>query len=137
MADVMMALGDYRFSVAAAAYEELSRTTAYEWAEQARTGQHAALQFTGPGADEITLSGVVFPQYRAGTGQPDRMRQSAAAGDPLTLIDGRGRVLGRWVILRVEERQSVFERAGVPRRQEFTISLRYFDDGKALYLQRR
>jgi len=35
------------------------------------------------------------------------------------MIDGRGNILGRWVIERVDEKQSVFADAGVPRKQEF------------------
>lgn len=128
-ADVMMSLGGFRFGLNTAAYQELSRTAEQRWAAQDRFGQMAALQHTGPGPETMTLPGVVYPEFRGGPGQLDRMRELAGRGKPLQLITGTGRVLGRYVIERVEERQSVFAAAGLPRKVEFTLSLRLQDDG--------
>lgn len=130
MNDVMLQLGSYQFSISTAAYQELRRVTEYRWSPQERIGQRDALQFTGPGADSVTLNGVVFPGYRGGTGQLDAMRTEAGKGRPLLLVDGLGFVHGRWVIERVEEQQGVFARAGVPRRQGFGLQLRKYDDGQ-------
>ena len=121
-------LGEFQFSVQSAAYQELTRADEYKWANHERFAQLDALQFTGPGPSTITLPGVIFPEYRGGLGQIEAMRTEAAKGEPLDLIDGLGFILGRWVIERVEERQSVFAAAGMPRRQEFTLALRKFDD---------
>lgn len=120
----MLRLGAYTFSLGTAAYQEFQRTTEFVWAAQERFGKDAALQDTGPGADTITLPGVVFPEFRGGTGQLDALRALAAKRKPQTLIDGRGRVLGDWVITSVEERGTIFAEAGVARRQEFNIKLR-------------
>lgn len=124
-----MQLGRYQFRISTAAYDEFNRSTEYKWAAQERVGQHDALQYTGPGADTITLSGVIFTQYAGGDGQLSRMRDTAAEGSPMILVDGRGFVHGRWVIERVEEGQMVFMKAGVPRKQTFNLSLRYYDAG--------
>jgi len=126
-ADVMMSLGGFRFGLNTAAYQELSRTTEHRWAAQDRFGQAAALQHTGPGPETMTLPGVVYPEFRGGLGQVDRMRELAGRGKPQQLITGAGRVLGRYVIERVEERQSVFAARGMARKVEFTLSLRRYD----------
>ena len=129
MSDVMMQLGSYQFSVNTAAYQDLNRSTEYRWKNQERVGQHDALQYTGTGVDSITLNGVVFPAYKGGTAQVDDMRAQAGNGQPLLLVDGRGFIHGRWVIERIDEQQTVFARAGVPRRQQFSLQIRKYDDG--------
>lgn len=128
---IMLTLGDFQFGISTAAYQELTRAAEYRWAALDRFGQHSALQFTGPGADTVSLDGVVYPEFRGGTGQLDAMRALAAKGEPQMLIDGSGRLLGKWAVLRVSERASVFAAAGVPRRQEFTMELRFFGEATA------
>lgn len=129
MAEVMMRLGDYSFSLDTAAYQQLMRVTRYRWAAQPRVGAHDALQFTGHGEDQITLTGRIYPGWRGGTGQIAAMRDQAGEGQPLLLVDGNGFIHGRWAIESIEEQADVFAPAGVPRRQQFTLQLRFFDDG--------
>lgn len=132
MADVMLQLGDYAFSIDSAAYQQLARTSSYTWAAQQRVGTHDALQFTGYGADSITLTGRIYPGWRGGTGQLDAMRARAAEGQPLRLVDGQGFVHGRWVIESLDEQADVFAPGGTPRRQQFTLQMRYYDDGNSV-----
>ena len=124
-----MILGEVLFSLNSAAFQELNRETAHRWSVQERFGQPEALQYIGPGSDTITLPGVIYPSYRGGTGQIEKMRNAAAKGEPLQLIDGFGNVLGRWVIESVSEKRTNFAALGVPRKQEFTMKLRHFDGG--------
>ena len=49
MLEVMMALGTYRFSLASAAYDSLSRSAAWRWPAQERIGAHPVRQYVGPG----------------------------------------------------------------------------------------
>lgn len=123
-ASVMMQLGSFQFSIQTAAYQELRRRTEYNWPSQDRFGRMPALQFTGPGADTITLTGTIYGEYRGGTGQLNAMRSLAGRGRPQLLVDGFGKIMGRWVIESVEEGQTVFAVAGRPRKQEFTLQLR-------------
>lgn len=126
--ETMLKLGGYSFGISTAAYAQLRRVTEYSWAETARVGQAAALQFTGIGTDKITLDGVIYPHYRGGIGQLDAMRKVAGNGRPLLLVSGLGDVLGDWVIKRVAETQSNFARAGAPLSQQFSISLRRYSN---------
>lgn len=125
---VMMQLGAFQFSISTAAYKELRRRTEYRWASQDRFGKMPALQFTGPGSDAITLTGVIYTEYRGGIGQLNSMRALAATGTPQRMVDGTGNLLGKFVIESVEEGQSVFAGQGQPRKQEFTLQLRQFPD---------
>lgn len=126
----MMTLGGFKFGVSTAAYQELKRSTEYLWPSQQRFGAAPAVQSTGYGDDTISLVGVVYPEWNGGTGQLDDLRSLADGRQPLNMIDGRGNVLGRWVIERVEESQGVFAQAGVARKQEFTLGLKKYDDIK-------
>ena len=129
MADTMMKLGEFKFSINTAAYQQLMRSTSYNWEAQSRVGNHDALQFTGFGEDTITLKGTIYPHWRGGTKQIRDMRDMAAQGKPLMLVDGNGYVHGRWVITKVDERDSTFAAGGNPLKQQFTLALRYYDDG--------
>ncbi len=129
MAGTMLQLGTYQFSINNAAYQSLQRSTEYRWAAQERVGASDALQFTGFGSDTITLPGVIYPHFRGGLGQVDKMRRTASLGFPLPLVAGTGRVLGIWVVESVSEGQRIFAAQGAPLRQEFTISYRRYDGG--------
>ena len=125
----MMALGEYRFSVSTAAYRELTRSNEYRWAAQERLGRLPARQYLGPGPETVSLSGVIYPHYRGGLGQLDRMRAEAGRGEPLDLSTGDGTIMGKWVVTRIEETRQVLDADSAPRRIEFRLQLaRYGED---------
>lgn len=129
MADIMMQLGGYQFSVDTAAYQQLQRSTQYKWASQDRIGEREALQHTGPGTDTITLTGTVLPLYKGGTTQLDAMRAEGDKGKPLLLVDGRGCNHGQWVLEKIDETGEIYAQAGVAKRQSFSLKLRKYSDG--------
>lgn len=131
MAEVMLTLGGYTFGLDTAAFQELNRSTEWNWPKQDVFGSRPVLQFTGWGEDTITLPGVIFPEHWGGTGQLDALRALGDGRAPQILIDGRGNILGEWVITSVQERQSVFAQRGVARRQEFTVTLKRYGDSAA------
>ena len=129
MSETMMALGGYRFSLTSAAYQELRRINAYRWQAQERLQRLPAQQFVGPGSETLDLKGTIYPHYRGGTKQLDLMRAQAGLGVPLLLVDGLGFIWGRWVILQVDETQTVMLTNGLPRKLEFQLRLtRYAED---------
>ncbi len=127
-ASVMLQLGSFQFGITTAAYQELTRTSGHRWASQDLYGKEPALQYTGPESQTASLSGTIYTEYRGGTGQLNALRSLAAGGKPLNMVEGSGRMLGRWVIERVEEKQTVFADAGLPRKQEFSVQLKKFPD---------
>lgn len=136
MNEVMMKLGTFSFSVDSAAYQSLQRSTSYQWSGQSRFRNSIAMQYVGDGEETVTLTGVIYPHYKGGIGQLDTMRLLANSGEPLQMstgpmkhANGEGYSLGRWVITQVQETQSTFLPGGVPKKQEFTLSLkRYGED---------
>lgn len=140
--DVLMTLGDgqmqFRFAIDTAAYQSLKRTTEWRWPAQDRLWNDPARQFTGRGQDEITLDGVILPAFRGGIGQLQRLREIAdraltdASGTlPLMLVTGYGDVLGRWVITRLDEEQTVIGPSGAPVEQRFTLTLAAYGEDMA------
>lgn len=126
-ANIMMQLGAYQFCIMTSVYQELIRKTEYKWPSQHRFGQRPSRQFVGVGDETMQLPGVIYPEYRGGFKQLDFMRDMAGRGEPLLLVDGLGRLHGRWVIESIDEKQSLFAAYGAPRKQEFTLSLARFD----------
>jgi phage protein U len=117
MNETMMALGDYRFSVDTAAYQELKRSQAYRWQPQERLLRRPAQQFLGPSEETLELTGVIYPHYRGG------LLQLA-----LLLVDGLGFIWGRWVITHLEETQSIFQGNGRPLKQGFRLQLTHYGE---------
>lgn len=128
---VMMALGAFRFGVNRANYQSFTRSAAWRWEPQDRLGRNPALQFLGPGTDEITLQGVIYPHFKGGLRQVELMRLVANAGQPLILVDGLGWVWDRWVIASVEETKTLFLADGAPRKIEFTVGLKAYGSDAA------
>lgn len=128
----LMALGQYRFAVATASFETLSRSTSYNWSEQKRLRNTCAFQYQGRGSDEITLNGVVYPHFQGGVGQVAAMRKEAESGKPLSLMDGTGKSWGRWVIREIEETRTLHSREGIPRKVSFRLRLAWYgEEGRA------
>ena len=124
----LMRLGEFRFAISTAAYDEITRTAEYRWPRQDRVGRTPSRQFTGPGDDTIELRGTIYPYYRGGLGQVDAMRAEAARGEPLRLVAGTGAVLGLWSILRIRDTGRTFLEGGVPRRIDFDLSLAFYGE---------
>ena len=122
-------LGSCMVSLNTAAYQEFHRSVEHRWASQEVYGQHEVLHHCGVGKETITLPGVIYPSYRGGSGQIEKMRQLAKQGKPLNLISASGGLLGKWVIESVEEKQSSHAAFGQPRKQEFTLKLRNYESG--------
>lgn len=129
MAETMMTLGSFQFSINSAAFDDLKRVTSYRWKQQERIGRDPANQFIGPGNDKVTINGTIYPSYKGGLGQINLMREMAALGEEQQLMDGQGNVIGPYVITSITEVQTVFASAGVPLKQEFTMELaKYGED---------
>ncbi len=126
MADIMLALGEYRFSIDHAAYQSLRRTARWKWAAQDRIGHAPSLHYTGNGAEEIELSGTIYPHFRGGTGQIENMRAMAGEGQPLVMSGGSGRHHGNWVIEEIEEDEAAFLKGGTAAKVGFRLRLKRY-----------
>jgi len=123
MADVLLTLGAFEFSMDTAAYDELVRINEWRWPALELIGREPVLQYTGPGVETIEVEGRIYPAHKGGLGQLEALRELANTGKPQMLTDGLGRVWGKFVIHRLQERQTYIAERGMPLRQDFTLSL--------------
>ncbi|MEE8057943.1 MAG: phage tail protein [Pseudomonadales bacterium] len=139
----MMTLGVFTFSISTAAYQQIQRTTSYQWASQSRLGhpllKHLgvggpAYQYISPGDETLNLNGTIYPHYNGGTLQTSLLRLSAGLGVALPLIEGSGYILGRWIVEQVQETDSELFSDGTPRKIEFSLSLKRYNEDLLLLL---
>lgn len=128
---MMMALGTFVFSLPDLAYQQLQRSTGWRHAGTARVGARAARQFLGPDDETVELSGLIAPELTGSPASLDTLREMAAEGRPLALVDGAGVVHGAFVITGVNETQTLFFQDGSARRIEFRLSLLRVDEDDA------
>lgn len=120
-----MALGEFVFGLAADfPYERLERKTTGGWVDLDIIYSKPLSHQTGQGLEELRLSGKA--QYDAGMQAVERLRDMANQRKPYTLVDGVGRVWGRWRIDAVNEQQTRVLDDGTATWLEWTLELREF-----------
>ncbi|WP_218644496.1 phage tail protein [Thiomicrorhabdus cannonii] len=123
---VMMMLGPFMFALDTAAYQSLTHTVEYKWADLERIGNRPMSQFTGIGKETVEMPGVIYPHYKGGLHQVQAMRELAGLGKPLPMVDGTGKIWGEWVIEQVQETLRVLVKNGAPLKIEFSLNLKYY-----------
>ena len=125
--NIMMQLGGgadvFQFGVDTAAYQTLTRSAEYKWPTQQLVGNRPARQFTGEGDSSVTLNGVIYPSYKGGLQQIQKVSKMARNGTPYILQDAKGVSWGKWCITGIEETHNAFFQGGIPRKISFRISL--------------
>lgn len=127
---MMMALGQFVFSLSTLAYQEFQRQTDWRHGSTSRIGARPARQFLGPGDDSITLPGVLLPELTGGRPSLDEIREMADTGKAWVLVEGTGRIYGLWAIESLSETHSLFFADGTARRIEFSLVLKRIDDDR-------
>ena len=74
MARPLFQLGDFQFDLPNGVPQSLDRTAEFRWEQQDRLLRDPALQFMGPGAQEITLDGVLLPGLSGTQGTMETLR---------------------------------------------------------------
>jgi len=124
---MLMALGLFVFEISTVAFDEMQRRSDWRHAETPRFGAAPAGQYLGPGADDISFSGMLVPEIGNDAGALDTLRAMAAPGEIWPLVDGTGRVLGNYVIVALDTRGKYFVDGGVPRKSDFGLDLKRRD----------
>ncbi|AWL12799.1 putative tape measure protein [Saliniradius amylolyticus] len=126
--ETLMALGDYRFSIATAALKQMQRQYAYRWADVPVLNSKPRSQFTGPELFELTMEGVIYPYYKGGFEQIDQLQAQAAKGEPLRLVDGLGNDWGLVTVRKISEQHESLRVKGKPMKITFTITLKEYHE---------
>lgn len=126
---MLLSLGNFKFAVDTAAYNELDRNASYPWSKVERLGNTPQFQAIGKEHRTVSIKGTVFSTYNnVGKDQIETLRELAAKMRPLQMVSGDGTVLGKWVILDISESETAHFENGVPRKQGFSMSLERFSD---------
>lgn len=125
-----------------AGFDTLQRDDQYTWVSNDRLSRRPAMQFTGPGEENIVVEGKIYPMFFGGLSTIDRLRAAGVNGKPMILMrfypveEPSGMVselIGNFVIKRVRTVESKISRIGVANKIDFTLELvRYGDDVDAV-----
>jgi phage protein U len=134
----MLSVGPYLFSLQTAAYTEMTRKWEWRWEEVKRLGTDVANQYLGPGSIELSFKGTIYTEFpgdgrTTGTEQIDALRNLADQGVPMMVIDGRGKVYGRYVLTSLEETGSFFHVHGAPKKQEFSVEMKGYGGDRNMF----
>jgi phage protein U len=143
MAETMMALGSFRFSVCTAEYQSLATSMAWRWAKKDRYQRKPGKQFHGPDSTTKTLDITVCPDSRDELLALERLRELGDAGKPLRMVAGSavvvsgaltqsGADMGLWVIESLSVTDDNFMRDGTPLLRKGTLVIsEYGEDGES------
>ncbi|UZD98488.1 phage tail protein (plasmid) [Pseudomonas corrugata] len=120
-----MALGEFVFGLSSGfPYESLDRKTSGGWVSLDIISSKPRSHQTGQGLEELRLNGKA--QFAAGMAKLDELRAMADARVPYVLVDGVGRVWGRWRIDGVNEGQKRVLDDGTTTLLEWSLDLSEF-----------
>lgn len=120
-----MVLGEFVFGLATDfTFDKLSRSTSGGWVDLDIISSKPLSHQTGQGLEQLRLSGTAF--YASGMEKLEALRGMANARAPYVLVDGIGRVWGRWRIDRVEEQQRQIIDDGTAMVIDWTLELQEF-----------
>ena len=125
---MMMVLGLFVFELRTVPYQELQYQRSWRHATNNRVIRYATTQFLGPDVDTLTLSGVLLPEITGGRLSMLALEQMAELGKAWPLIEGSGTIYGMYVIEGLNQTKAEFFRDGMPRRIEFSLSLKRVDE---------
>ena len=140
---VVMSLGPHIFYVPlpdndTPTFDVLDRDSTYTWIASQRLSRQPAMQFSGPGEENVSITGRLFPHHFGGLSTIDAMRESGSAVKILTLmrfhplIDPAGMagiIVGRYGIKRVRTSDQKIGATGVAHKIDFTVELvKYGED---------
>lgn len=117
----MLSLGPYKFTPTSLRYSKESR-----WSVVECIGKIPSLQNIGQGVENIDLECTIYLHNFNGREQLKNMKEAEKDQVPHVLVDSLGNVLGQFVITRLEERQMYFFPNGLPKKVEFSLSLKSY-----------
>ena len=120
-----MALGEFVFGLSSGfPYDTLDRKTSGGWVSLDIISSKPRSHQTGQGLEELRLNGKA--QWAEGMAKLDELRAMANARVPYVLVDGIGRVWGRWRIDGVNEGQKRVLDDGTTTLMEWSLDLSEF-----------
>lgn len=125
---MMMILGMYVFQLRTIPYQELQYQRSWRHATNSRVNRRPSTQYLGPDNDTLTLSGVLLPEITGGRLSLLALEVMAELGKAWPLIEGSGTIYGMFIIESMSTTRTEFFESGMPRRIEFTLTLKRVDE---------
>lgn len=125
---MLASLGLFVFETTAAAFNELTRSSAYRFGTGNAVGTRPHMQYIGQDNDSIGLSGTLYPEITDGIVSLDKLRDMAATGKTYALMNGNGYYYGMCYITDISETQTHLLEDGTARKIGFSLSLKLADD---------
>lgn len=114
----VLSLGPYKFTPISLKYSKENRWSVIECIDKM-----PSLQNIGQGVENVDIEGVIYLNILNRVNQLKNMKE---AEKPHVLVDSLGNILGQFVITRLEEKQMYFLPNGLPRKVEFSLSLKSY-----------
>ncbi len=114
--EVMLALGDFQFSIDSAQYQALATSYGWRWAKKDRIGHKPARQFQGVDSSTKKLDILIYPQSKDDLLIMNKLIKLGNKGEPLRLVGGTptgGADLGLWVIEKLDVAEQHFLTNGI------------------------
>jgi Phage protein U len=119
----LMTLGLFVFGMDTLPYQTLRHAIEWRHGKSERHQARAASQFLGPGAETITISGLLVPEIAGSYSAFDRIVEMAGTGEDYPLMDGLGRILGHFHIVKLDRDHLNVIGGGLPRQVGFSLDL--------------
>jgi uncharacterized protein len=123
--------GDYAFEVGATSFEEMAHRFGGRWGKQPVFGRRPTGQYLGPGEEEITLRGTIYPvdMGLSTFSQIQAMQKDAGNGVVDMIFSGAGDAMGLFRLEEVTYTSTNQLSEGTP--QKVTYTLRFTADEDA------
>lgn len=125
---MMMIYGMFVFELRTLPHQQLQQSKAWRHVKNERINRSASWQYIGAGDDQITLSGVLYPEITGGEVSLSVLTTQAYTGRPWPLIDGVGHIYGMYVMTGQQTTRSELDRYGKAKKIEFTIDFQRCDE---------
>ncbi|EPJ7710408.1 phage tail protein [Citrobacter freundii] len=125
---MMMVYGMFVFELRTLPHQQLQQNESWRHVKNERINRSASWQYIGAGEDQITLSGVLYPEITGGEVSLTVLTTQAYTGRPWPLIDGTGQIYGMYVITGLQTTRSELDRYGKAKKIEFSISFQRCDE---------
>jgi phage protein U len=125
---VLLSLGSFKFTVPEATYNEIEESQDFSYTELQKVGGRTFLYFGGLGLETISLQGeTVLMDDQDPRFIYQDLKAIASGGKPQVLIDAEGRVLGEFVIRRVNYRGRFIDEKSRPKYISFSMELARYE----------
>ncbi|CAM3633095.1 phage tail protein [Escherichia coli] len=125
---MMMIYGMFVFELRTLPHQQLQQNKSWRHVKNERINRSASWQYIGSGEEQMTLSGVLYPEITGGEVSLSLLNTQAYTGCPWPLIDGTGQIYGMYVITGIQTTRSELDRYGKARKIEFSVSFQRCDE---------